>query len=311
MPPGLTTAQSCKPVSPDWLRAIICPLSHPVEQPQPSFKSGRRWLTSIIVCMPQQSQSPPPAALFPQSCVDHCGQTTSSGMLAGTAGVERKRCLPLLRGSPGPPLTPLPHLLWWNQSVPSPIHWALSHSSINTRSLSPPSLYSVSLLPPFWTPSHSLLHSEHPTLPPTSPSLPYSAACLVHLLHSPLVVHFFFSIVAPFISLFPASISLPTCLLTLFSSFPGSVPGGFATHFKSLHCLDMPAYSTSSLPTLLSHAQYPWVLWIFLSSTRASSCGTVFTRTLAPYLWAPANIVSKWLLGWWFMHAVTHHALLL
>lgn len=233
-------------------------------------------------------------------------------MLAGTAGVERKRCVPLLCLSLGPPLTPLQHLEWWNQSVPSPIHWALSHSSMNTLSLPSLSLQcilvasllnSLPLSPSLWTSNTT----SHLSLPPLfrrlpRPPLTFPFSCALFLQYCRpfhLSVH-----CIPYLSLPVSSLSSPL--------FPGSVPGGFATHFKSLHCLDMPTYSTSSLhPALLSHTQYPWVLWIFLSSTRASSCVAIFTWTLAPYLRAPANIVSKWLLGWWFMHAVTHHALLL
>lgn len=133
-----------------------------------------------------------------------------------------------------------------------PISHALNTVTFHHKlvlSLSPlPPLYSVSLLPPFWTPSHSLLHSEHPTL---TPSLPLLLALSISYMHFPLVVHYFLSVFHP---LFRSSISLSISLVfsLRLPLFPGITPSGSDIHFKSLHCLGMPTYSTSSLPTLLS-----------------------------------------------------------
>lgn len=167
---------------------------------------------------------------------------------------ERDVCFCLLI-SPDAPLTPLQHLVWCNQSVPFPIHWTLSHSSIkHALSLSLPSL---SL--------QCILVASPTELPPTlsftlniQHSLPLLLALSTSYIHSHQLctISFLFFLAFSSFHLVPCiHCSLPAFSL-FFSSCLGIMPSSSAIHFKSLRCLVMPTCSTLSLPTLLSLAHY-------------------------------------------------------
>lgn len=195
----LTPAWSCEVVSPT--SPIICPSPHPVKHPY-LFQVSLE-VTYLHYSLPAPTATiTAAAAVSPKAVWIRVDKPLLAGFQLVVLVWKEKRCLlVLLMCSQSLLFRSLQHLVWHNQSVPSPIHWTLSHSSINTLSLS---LSSLSL--------HCILVSSPLNSLPLSPSLwtsttpshPPSLCCVAR---SPLkcklcTVSVVFS---PFNPLFPAS----------------------------------------------------------------------------------------------------------